>query len=338
MARKFKLQVEGPDRQTGGKIPGQGLTIGQARENKLRLSGEQVSPRHARLECTANECRITDLDSRYGTTVDGTPLPSGVPTILLPGAKIRIGPYTLTFQVEDETPDPPPSSDQPSGGQETQVETPDSADSGSDQNGGGDGRSVALNGDGSGAPGGWSSLPPDLCGTRLLTYLPEPYHPPKFNPRKNSIFHPNYFLVRFLGIFEAILNPIERSLDNFDLFLNPGTAPADFLPWLATWFDLIFEPGWHEDQQRQFLREASRLYAYRGTRWALSRILEIYTGESPLIDDGEEQPPHTFTVIIRLPAGQTAATVDPAVVNRIIQATKPAHTHCELRWQQPTET
>ncbi|MCB9076724.1 MAG: phage tail protein I [Anaerolineaceae bacterium] len=289
----------------------------------------QVAPYHARLECTATECSITDLGSLQGTMVNGVRLAADTPTALSTGDKIQIGPYILTIDAEGETPPVSPSSAQPSSEDEAPVETREPPKNGSNHHGGGG--SVVLNGTGSGGVNGRSFSPSELYGWRLLSYLPELYHPPQIDKKQEIVFHPDNFLARFLGIFEAILTPIERNIDNFDLYLNPGTAPADFLPWLKNWFGIIFEPGWTDAQRRQFLRKASLLYARRGTRWTLSEVLKIFIGARPLIDDSENQPPHTFQVTIRLPAGKTVEQVDWRMVDRIIQDLKPAHTHCLLR-------
>ncbi len=84
----------------------------------------------------------------------------------------------------------------------------------------------------------------ELHGRRLLDYLPGIYH--------------SEHMERFLGIFEATLNPIEWTIDNFDLFLNPATAPGAFLGWLAEWFDITFDPSWSDTQRRQLLPRGVR--------------------------------------------------------------------------------
>jgi phage tail-like protein len=134
---------------------------------------------------------------------------------------------------------------------------------------------------------------------------------------------------RFLGIFEAILTPIEWQIDNFDLYLDPGTAPVGFLPWLASWFDVAFDPSWDEVQRRQLLREAHRIYARRGTKWALSRVLEIYTGKTPTIVDADEDlAPFTFKVTLPF----SAARSERAMVERLIDVHKPAYALYELEF------
>lgn len=161
-------------------------------------------------------------------------------------------------------------------------------------------------------------MPPGLSthSRRLLSYLPGIYH--------------TDFTARFLGIFESILTPIEWNVDNFDLYLDPGTAPVGFMPWLANWFEITFDPSWNEAQRRTLLKEAHQIYACRGTRRALARVLEIYTGHKPeIIDLDEDQEPFTFTVKLPLRSGE----VNRELAERIIDANKPAHTGYTLAFK-----
>jgi phage tail-like protein len=155
-------------------------------------------------------------------------------------------------------------------------------------------------------------LPGDC--SRYLQYLP-------------PIYAADPFLGRFLLAFEGVLAPIEQTVDHFDLYLSPRTAPAYFLEHLARWLGIDLDEKWPSATRRALLAEAIELYRRRGTRWALSRHIEICTGVAPEIVEPEEQPFH-FRVILRVPAGQA---VDRAAVERIIQADKPAHTTYELQ-------
>ena len=117
-------------------------------------------------------------------------------------------------------------------------------------------------------------------------------------------------------------------VDNFDLFLDPGTAPEEFLPWLANWFDFAFDSSWTDEKKRLFLKDAHRIYARRVTKWSLSRVLEIYTGAAPIInDDAENHDPHHFTINIPLPTRQ----LNLPTLERLIDLCKPAHTVYKLR-------
>lgn len=169
----------------------------------------------------------------------------------------------------------------------------------------------------------YSKPPPGLSMTdsRYMQYLPGIYH--------------TDFMARFLAIFESVLTPIEWNVDNFDLYLNPNTTPAGFLPWLADWFAVSFDSTWSGEQQRQLLEEAHNIFARRGTRWALARVLEIYTGASPeIIDLQEKEDPFTFTV--KLPVTET--DFQRTLIEQIVDTNKPAHTNYNLLFKKASRS
>jgi phage tail-like protein len=315
-----KLTVSGPDVDRVIELQEGATLIGRQPGVDLVLPDKLVSRQHARIECDAEQCRITDLESSNGTRVNSEAIQPGVPATLEDGTLIEIGPYRLVFEVmEIELPAPTeegiaehvPVAEAPEG--RTAESEPDivPALSGGSRPPTDGGSRVDL------IPPGSYGPPPglDIHSRRLISYLP-------------GIFQ-NDFMQRFMGIFEAILTPIEWNIDNFDLFLDPGTAPSDFMPWLANWFVLTFDSTWNEAQRRQLMAEAHQIYARRGTPWALSRILEIYTGERPLIDDqSQELEAHTFRVT--LPVASGLVNVD--LVKALVNVNKPAHTSYSLHF------
>lgn len=141
----------------------------------------------------------------------------------------------------------------------------------------------------------------------------------------------NNFMSRYLAIFESVLLPLEWTADGFDLFLTPATAPADFLPWLASWFELTFDQTWSEEKRRELLKKAYFLFSRRGTKSALSTILQIYTGHEPTIDDESKKlAPHTFEVSLPV----TEKEFERELVERIINEFKPAHTKYKLKFKK----
>lgn len=146
--------------------------------------------------------------------------------------------------------------------------------------------------------------------SRYLDYLPPIYAE-----------HP--FLDHFLLAFERILAPIEQTIDNFDLYLDPHTAPVFFLDELASWLGLVFDETWPAEKRRLLLAEAIELYGRRGTRRGLSRAIEIYAGVTPHIFDELDDQPHRFNVVLYLPSGEE---INQTTLEYIIEANKPAHT------------
>lgn len=307
----FTLHIEGPDFALTFEIPPGITLISRDPGSGLQLPYQQISRRHANLICSEDRCQIEDLGSTNGTTVNGEPLVKGLPVTLTNGVIIKIGPCCLTFEqtpVEFPLEAPLPVDEAPflpdtvlaAPPLPPEIPPPDEPEP-----------SLPLDGSG--------FFPPGLSteSTRLIQYLPGIYQ--------------TDFMERFLALFESILIPIEWTVDNFDLFLDPGTAPKSFLPWLANWYAIVFNPSWDEVQRRAFLKDAHLIYSRRGTRWALSRVLEIYTGKTPeIIEFAAGQEPHTF--IVRLPC--KANQVNRELVQRLIEMNKPAHTTYALELQK----
>ncbi len=100
------------------------------------------------------------------------------------------------------------------------------------------------------------------------------------------------FLHRYLGLFEGVLSELEAKADARALLLNPLSAPAELLPWLAGFLGLTLDErmahaprpdGQIEDVRRTLIAEATWLFRFRGTVPGLRRWLEIYLGVEPII-------------------------------------------------------
>jgi len=316
-SQMFQLQITDADgNQRVIPLPAT-TSIGRQVGNDLLLDDQRISRRHVKIECSDEACHITDLGSSNGTTVDEERLHPNVPVQLEPGSVVRIGSFELVLR---SVLAPEPEAVQAAVADADAVAVAD-ADAAADAVA----AAVPPIDEGEppptppppsapppptrpeGVPGGVppGMIPPGLTleSRRLINYLPGIYH--------------TEFMARFLGIFEAILTPIEWNIDNFDLYLNPATAPRDYIPWLANWFDIVFDPSWTEAQQRLLLEEAHSIYARRGTRRALSRVLEIYTGQAPTIIDTDPD----------------AARLEREMIERLIDAHKPAHTLYTLEFQ-----
>lgn len=142
---------------------------------------------------------------------------------------------------------------------------------------------------------------------RYLEYLP-------------SLYEQDDFMGRFLMLFESFWGPIDQQIGSIHHYFDPDLTPARFLPWLASWFDLVLDDNWSEAQQRELLNSVIWLYRRRGTRVALQRYLEIFTGYPVEILEkraknmtlgrnarlgvgvalGTTNQPHTFTVKVKL--------------------------------------
>jgi phage tail-like protein len=100
------------------------------------------------------------------------------------------------------------------------------------------------------------------------------------------------FLLRYLAIFEGFLGELEGKADARASLLDPRSAPAETLPWLASFVGLVLDErfaraprsnGRVEDVRRRLLLEAAYLFRFRGTIQALRRFLAIYLDVTPIL-------------------------------------------------------
>jgi phage tail-like protein len=193
------------------------------------------------------------------------------------------------------------------------------------------------------APNGRVTVPvvPTTLTSSYLQYLPAP-------------FHGDPFVGRFLLIFESILSPIERTIDNVATYFDPRLTPPELLPWLASWVGLELDENWPIAQQRQLVLWATRLYRWRGTRRALREHLRLYTGRTPLIVEnfdgmrvGQDAAlgvnstlgaggarPHWIKVTV---LSERPAELDERIVRQIIELEKPAHVGYTLQIRGVTD-
>ena len=157
-----------------------------------------------------------------------------------------------------------------------------------------------------------------------------------------AVYQDDEFMTQFLLIFESIMKPLENSIDNLDLYLDPRMIPEPLLPWLASWLDLALDPTWLVNRRRELVKFGAELYRWRGTKRGLSEYLRIYTGSVPDISEyipgmrleqetrlgintrlGSSGEGHHFTVTLEL---NGSSEVNTDTVKAIIEAQKPAHT------------
>jgi phage tail-like protein len=182
-----------------------------------------------------------------------------------------------------------------------------------------------------------------LAKGRYLCYLP-------------ALYQQDELMGRFLMLFESFWAPIEGQINTIPLYFDPKMSPPDFLPWLASWLNLVLDERLPEERQRRLIQSAASLYRKRGTKQGLLEYLEISTGARAQITEhrasdfrlgpearlgpgialGTGNWPHTFTVALRLPPVSSLAGNESERARRdserrhtietIIETEKPAHT------------
>lgn len=275
------------------------LRIGRTPESGLMLDSHLVSRNHAEVRVTPQGTALTDLGSSNGTFIGTQRLLPNQPRLLTDGTSFRIGPYILTYRAstaeaqtqveEEEMPRIEEQATLPPQPQETRKQP------------------VAQP-----KPEPPARRPPERELTSLYTrYLPD-------------IYQENDFLQRFLHIFEDIWEPLEQRQDHIEMYFDPRTCPAVFLPWLASWLGIPLNAHWPEARKRRLLSQAMELYSWRGTLYGLARMIEICTGLTPEITEKPSEP-FVFHVRLTLAPSPTGEHVDRALIEELIQIHKPAY-------------
>jgi phage tail-like protein len=153
------------------------------------------------------------------------------------------------------------------------------------------------------------------------------------------------FLYRVLSLFADVISAVEETVDGIHNHLAPLRAPAEFLPWLASWVALVLDETWPVEKRREHISKAVELYKWRGTIRGIKTFVEIYTGMVPdIIEDfrsgwqvgirstvgvdtkiyvyGEDV--HCFSVLIHSSA-ELAPEQKQKIIG-IVEHEKPAHT------------
>lgn len=91
------------------------------------------------------------------------------------------------------------------------------------------------------------------------------------------------FLYRFLAPFEGALADLEGRAIERRALVTPAAAPAEALPWLASFLGVALDERWSEAVRRALLQEAVWLFRFRGTVPGLTRLIEICVGVRPLV-------------------------------------------------------
>lgn len=142
------------------------------------------------------------------------------------------------------------------------------------------------------------------------------------------------FALGLAGAFDQELAPIFASLDNFDAYLDPMLAPADFVDWLGTWVAAVPDDSWTSHRRRELVARAVALYRIRGTRHGLESYLGVLTGGEVEVEESGGTASSTesgapfpgrpgFEVVVTLRGVEGTADADR--LEALVAASKPAH-------------
>lgn len=128
-------------------------------------------------------------------------------------------------------------------------------------------------------------------------------------------------LDRFLSIFDTLRDSIGQRITDIASYFDPLATPVDltvqhdFLSWLASWIGLVLDRRWPVAKQRELVRQASRLYALRGTAQGLCEHIRLYTGTQPSVLEHFKLRSWLFLDDARL--GERSTLWGKEVVNRL---------------------
>lgn len=151
-------------------------------------------------------------------------------------------------------------------------------------------------------------------------------------------------IVAFLDALDEVWAPIVSTLDCFDAYLDPRTAPSDMVAYLGSWILALVEDAQNEQQLREDVATAYATATASGTARVLhQRLVPRETDRVEVIDPGgthtSTQPtdpqqwsdPEDPTVVIRLTPRRGASPRERERLTRLVQDLVPAHVITELR-------
>lgn len=116
----------------------------------------------------------------------------------------------------------------------------------------------------------------DLPRATSLDRLPEVY---RDDPEAAE------FSERFLSLFDAQVEELDRAIERFPALLDAGGVPDEVLPWLASLVGVAFDPAWEPARRRALLEATPSLYRQRGTLTGLQRAIQLVLGVEPVIEE-----------------------------------------------------
>jgi phage tail-like protein len=93
------------------------------------------------------------------------------------------------------------------------------------------------------------------------------------------------FLPRLVGIFEELADSVRVRIDGLEQSLDVSVAPPELVRWMGGWLGLVVEPSLPVQRQRRLVQEAGRMLGWRGTRFALERLVGALTDAAVRVSD-----------------------------------------------------
>ena len=112
----------------------------------------------------------------------------------------------------------------------------------------------------------------DRRGDNFMEAFPSVYR------RRDSFFH------RFLSVFSSVYNDVGYEIEKLPELLDADKCPRECLRVYAGWLGIDLSGDFlSEEAERLFVKEGYMLNRTKGTKACLARVIEIVTGEKPVI-------------------------------------------------------
>lgn len=124
--------------------------------------------------------------------------------------------------------------------------------------------------------------------------LPSVHSPRPVGQTLPSIYLDDSVAQGLCETFDRMLAPAFFVLDCFPAYLDPSTAPADSLSWLAGWIGLTLEGHETPDKKRELIATGAELLRRRGTPQGMREAVIAAFGVDPEIrETGGVETSHT---------------------------------------------
>lgn len=117
-------------------------------------------------------------------------------------------------------------------------------------------------------------------GHGLMENLPAIYNYSKLGATRNEA-RPDGFARYLVGVLEATTQGLDASISSLGSHIQPGTAPEEWLNYIARWLGLPWDDALSLAQKRTLMRRAPELARTRGTRAGLEMLLQCLFPGTP---------------------------------------------------------
>jgi phage tail-like protein len=128
----------------------------------------------------------------------------------------------------------------------------------------------------------------DVHGTPRLAQLRLDFDGESYLPYLPAIYRESAdgdFLLRYVSLLESCFGELEAEIAGVAALLQPAAAPAETLPWLASFLALSLPETLSADERRRAIASAFAGYARRGTVAGLRDALRREAGVRAVVDE-----------------------------------------------------